>query len=146
MLATKLETLQNLMYQTLESCKSKYYENIWKKLCSKVIAPKCYWSLLKTMLNDKNAPCIPPIFHDNKFVTGFSKKADLFNSFLQNSAQLLKIAVFFPHQLFPLPISTRQTLNSRRIILKESSVNSVLIKLMVIWSVLFACWKCPATL
>ena len=75
------------------------------KLCSKAIAPKCYWSLLKTMLNDKYAPCIPPIFHDNKFVTGFSKKGDLFNSFLQSSAQLLKIAVFFPHQLFPLPIS-----------------------------------------
>ena len=28
MLATKLETLQNLTYETLESCKSKYYENI----------------------------------------------------------------------------------------------------------------------
>ena len=28
MLATKLETLQNLIYETLEICKSKYYENI----------------------------------------------------------------------------------------------------------------------
>ena len=26
--ATKLETLQNLIYETLESCKSKYSENI----------------------------------------------------------------------------------------------------------------------
>ena len=35
MLATKLETklerLQNLIYETLQSCKSKYYENISKK-------------------------------------------------------------------------------------------------------------------
>ena len=132
MVATNIETLQNLIYETLESCKSKYYENISKKLCSKAIAPKYYWSLLKTMLNDKKVPCIPPIFHDNKFVTDFSKKADLFNSFfLQSSAQLLKITVFSPHQLFPLPISTWQTLNSRRMILKESSVNSILIKLMV---------------
>ena len=45
------------------------------------MAPKYYWSLLKTMLNDKKVPCIPPIFHDNKFVTDFSKTADLFNSF-----------------------------------------------------------------
>ena len=37
MLATKLETLQNLIYETLESCKSKYYENISKKICSKAI-------------------------------------------------------------------------------------------------------------
>ena len=132
MLATKLETLQNLIYETLERCKSKYSENISTKLCSKAIAPKYYWSLLKTMLNDKKVPCIPPIFHDNKFVTDFSKKADLFNSFfLQSSAQLLKITVFSPHQLFPLPISNWQTLNSRRMILKESAVNSILIKLMV---------------
>ena len=140
MLATKLKTLQKLIYQTMESCKGKYYENISKKLCSKAIAPKYYWSLIKTMLNDKKVSCIPPIFHDNKFVIDFSKKAHLFNFFfLQNSAQLLKTTVFSPHQLFPLPISTWQTSNSRRMILKESSVNSILIKLMVmIWSV-FSC-------
>ena len=136
MLATKLETLQHLLYETLESCKNKYYENIWKKLGSKAIAPNDYWSLLKTMLNEKKVPCIPPIFHDNKFVTDFSKKADLFNSCL----------VFSPHQLFPLKISTWQTLNSWRMILKDSSVNSILIKLMVMTLSVFACWKCPATL
>ena len=27
---------------------------------------KCYWSLLKAILNDKKIPCIPPIFHNNK--------------------------------------------------------------------------------
>ena len=81
MWVSKLETLQNLIYETLESCKSKYYENISKKLCSKAIAPKYYWSLLKAMLNDKKAPCIHLIFHNNKFVTDFSKKADLFNLF-----------------------------------------------------------------
>ena len=75
MLATKLETLLNLIYETLESCKGKYYENISKKLCSKAIY---YWSLLKTMLSDKKYPCIPPIFHDNKFVTDFSNKFLLF--------------------------------------------------------------------
>ena len=28
MLATKLETVQNVIYETLGSCKSKYFENI----------------------------------------------------------------------------------------------------------------------
>ena len=42
MLATKLETLQNLIYETLESCKSKYYENNSKKLCAKAIDLKYY--------------------------------------------------------------------------------------------------------
>ena len=81
MVATNIETLQNLIYETLESCKSKYYENISKKLCSKAVAPKYYWSLLKTLLNDKKVPCISTMFHDNIFATDFSKKSDLFNSF-----------------------------------------------------------------
>ena len=46
--------------------------------------------------------------------------------FLQSSAQLLKITVSSPYQLFPLPISSWQTLNSRRMMLKWSSVNSIL--------------------
>ena len=90
MLATKLETLQNLIYETLESCKGKYYESISKKLCSKAIAPKYYWSLLKTMLNYKIVPCIPPIFHDNKFFTDFSQKANLFNSFFAKQYSIIE--------------------------------------------------------
>ena len=62
MLAIKLETWQNLIYETLESRKNNYYENISKKLCSKAITPKYYWSLLKTMLNDKKVLCIRLFF------------------------------------------------------------------------------------
>ena len=47
------------------------------------------------------------------------KKPTSLIPFLQNSAQLLKITVFFPHQLFPLPISNWKTLNTWRIILKK---------------------------
>ena len=32
---------------------------------------KTYWSILKRFLNDKKIPCIPPLFHDNKFITYF---------------------------------------------------------------------------
>ena len=83
------------------------------------------------MLNNKKVPWIPPIFHDSKFATDFTKKSISLILFLQNSAQLLKKAVFSPHQLFSLPISTWQKLNSPGMILKESSANSILIKLMV---------------
>ena len=82
--------MQNLIYETLESCKSKYYKNISKKLCSKATAPKYYWSLLKTMLNDKKVPCISPIFHGNKFIIDFSKIADLFNSFFAKQCSIME--------------------------------------------------------
>ena len=42
---------------------------------------KTYWSILKTLLNNKKIPCIPPLFHQGKYVTDFKKKATLLNSF-----------------------------------------------------------------
>ena len=40
---------------------------------------KAYWSLLRRLLNNKKY-LIPPLFHENKFVTDFKGKAELFNS------------------------------------------------------------------
>ena len=37
MLATKLETLQNLIYEALESCKGKYYEIMLYSHSSKIL-------------------------------------------------------------------------------------------------------------
>ena len=102
MLATKLKTLQKVIYQTMESCKGKYYENISRKLCSKAIAPKCYWLLLKAMLNDKKVSCIPPIFHDNKSVIDFSKKAHLFNSFFAKQCSIIENNSALPSSTIPV--------------------------------------------
>ena len=56
---------------------------------------KTYWSILKTLLNNKKIPCIPPLLQDNKYVTDFKKKAELFNllfakqcSIIDNSSEL----------------------------------------------------------
>ena len=39
-----------------------------------------YWSTLKTFLNNKKIPVIPPIFRDNKYITDFKQKAKIINS------------------------------------------------------------------
>ena len=65
-----------------------------KKLCSKDIAPKYYWWLLKTMLNDKKVPCIQTFFTITKLLQILVKKLISLILFLQSSAQLLKITVF----------------------------------------------------
>ena len=55
-LITKHETLQNLIYEIQESCKSKYYEYI---LCSKAITPEILLIVIKNYGKS--------IIHDNKF-------------------------------------------------------------------------------
>ena len=47
---------------------------------------KAYWSLLKGLLNNKKIHFIPPLFHENRFITDFDEKAELFNSFLISNA------------------------------------------------------------
>ena len=50
---------------------------------------KAYWSLLKCFLNNKKIPLIPPLFHENKFVTNFLEKGKLFNSFFSKQCSLI---------------------------------------------------------
>ena len=45
------------------------------------ISLKAYWSILKAFLINKKIPCIPPLFRNNKFISNFRDKAELFNNF-----------------------------------------------------------------
>ena len=36
---------------------------------------------MKTFLNNKKIPCIPPIFYENDFLIDFPKKFEIFNEF-----------------------------------------------------------------
>ena len=56
---------------------------------------KTYWSISKTLLSNKKISCIPPLFHQGKYVTDVKNKAELFKSFfakqcsiMQNSSKL----------------------------------------------------------
>ena len=53
-------------------------------------------SVLKRCLNDKKVPCIPPLFHDNKFITDFKAKAELFNSYFCKQFSIINSGSKFP--------------------------------------------------
>ena len=74
-------SLQNLLGVSIESSKEKYYSFSSKILMEPSTSRKTYWSVLKSFHNNKKIPCIPPIFHENRFVTNFKEKAELINSF-----------------------------------------------------------------
>ena len=91
----RVKSLPNQLKCPIEGSKKIYYLRISKRLMDPATSAKPYWSLLKTLLNNKKIPCIPPLFHQGKYVTDFKKKAELFNSFfakqcsiIQNSSKL----------------------------------------------------------
>ena len=60
---------------------------------------KAYWALLKFFLNNRKIPFIPPLFHNNKFVTDFKDKAELFNSFFAKPCSIIKNGSKLPPRL-----------------------------------------------
>ena len=55
----------------IDDSKQKYFLKISQKLNTIQKSTKAYWALLKIFLNNCKIPVIPPLFHNNKFVTYF---------------------------------------------------------------------------
>ena len=67
-LFNKFQSLQAHLKTTIEKSKLKYYSRLSDKLLDSKTSPKSYWSILKTFLNNKKIPCIPPLLHNGKFI------------------------------------------------------------------------------
>ena len=48
------------------------------------------------ILNNKKIPCIPPLKHQNKYVTDFEGKAEIFNSFFAEQCSLMNDSSTLP--------------------------------------------------
>ena len=53
------------------------------------ISPKKYWSILHSFLNKRKIPKIPPIRHNNTFLTDTLVKANTFSSFFAKQYSLI---------------------------------------------------------
>ena len=61
--------------------KEKHYHHLYLKLNNPNTSAKTYWSILKSFYNDTKVPLTPPLLVNNKIVSDFTKKANLFNDF-----------------------------------------------------------------
>ena len=64
------------------------------------VSPKVYWSILKTLLNNKKIPCIPPIYHNNNYITDLKEKAQIFNDFFAKQCTLVENSSNLPTNSF----------------------------------------------
>ena len=88
---TRLRSLQVRLNNSIECAKEKFYNKIANKLNDTQKNAKAYWSLIKMLLNNKKIPLIPPLYYDNRFITDFKEKAELFNSFFSKQCSLFPI-------------------------------------------------------
>ena len=64
---------------------------------------------LEKLLNGKKIPCIPPLFHGDKFIVDFQEKSEIFNSFFADQCSLISNGSVLP---FELPLWTDSSLSS----------------------------------
>ena len=95
-LLSKLNLLQEQLHLLINRSKQNYYSRMASKLTNVQRNSKTYWSLLNRFLNNKKIPLIPPLFHENKFVT---EKGELFNSFFAKQCSLIKNSSKLPSHL-----------------------------------------------
>ena len=103
------KNLQNCLNQSIQIAKQNYVNKIAQRLGDPNTSSKCYWSLLKTLLNGKNIPCIPPLFHDDKYIVHFQEKSEIFNSFFADQSSPISSGSLLPSEL---PLHTDSTLSS----------------------------------
>ena len=63
------------------------------------LAPKTYWSILKSFVNGKKISLIPPILVNDQLVTNFLEKANLFNEFFTQQCNTIENYSNLPNDL-----------------------------------------------
>ena len=99
-LFNKVEYLPNELKSLITANKEKYYSRISKRMMNPLTSTKTYWSILKSFLNNKKIPCIPPLFHQNRCITKCKEKAELFNKLFANQCYLMNNSSELPCLLF----------------------------------------------
>ena len=88
--------------------KSNYIKNLGKLLSDESTGQKKYWKALKELINNhKCSSFVPPIFHNNDFVSDFKEKCTLFNDYFKRQCTLITASRNLP----PFQYTTESRLN-----------------------------------
>ena len=96
----RLQFLQERISSTsIEPSKKRYHAKIANWLNNTQKSSKTYRPLLKIFLNHKKILLMSLLLHENRFITYFKEKAELFISFFSNQCSLLKNCSKLPTNL-----------------------------------------------
>ena len=95
----KVEDLCIEITNLITKSKEKYYQRHNAKWNDPSLSNKTYWSILKTFYNGKKVPIIPPLFIDNRFVTDFQEKGNVFDSFFAKQCSPIASSSVLPAKI-----------------------------------------------
>jgi len=102
--------VRNQTVRELTKAKTHYFNSLIPTLQNPEQNPKKWWSLTKSLLNNKIQTSIPPLFEDNNVITDAAHKAGIFNTFFAQNSRLPPHAA--THPLPPFEYLTDRRLES----------------------------------
>ena len=105
----KYKALKGKLGSLIESSKQRYYKRASQNQSSTSTNSKCYWYLLKRILNDKKIPIFSSLFRNNKFMSNFTETRKLFNENFSKQCSLIENSTTIFSVLTPL---TNKSLSS----------------------------------
>ena len=101
-----LQTITWDLTEAVSSSKNVYYGRLANMLSDPNTSAKAYWSIIKTHFNGKKVPIISPILVNNKLVTNFKDKANIFNDFFSKQCQPIPNNSTHQCRVLKLPIDS----------------------------------------
>ena len=87
----QFQFLQTKLKSFIEKSKNQCYACISHKLLDKTkTSQKSYWSILKIYLNNKKIPYNQALLHEDKFVTDFKQKVNIFNNVFADQCYIVR--------------------------------------------------------
>ena len=94
-----LDSVSRHLNDQIELAKQNYYDNLSNKLINPSTSQKKYWTLLKTLINGKKVPVIPPLLVNDSYISNFKEKANEFNIFFANQCSSVDTGSKIPNEL-----------------------------------------------
>ena len=94
-----LNKLSEDLTNAITNSKSACHRRIASKLNDPNSAPKADRSILKSFVNNKKIPLIPPILVNDQLVTQFLEKANLYNEFVTQQCNTIESDKTLPNDL-----------------------------------------------
>ena len=89
----------------MKSPKEKYYVRLSKKLLDTQTSSNSYWSMLKTLLNNKKVLYNPLFLHQDKFIINFEDKSEMLNNLFADQCSLQRNKSELPETLPKKPVN-----------------------------------------
>ena len=84
----EFKQLRNKVTSNLRKAKQEYIRSLANKLKTSNLSLQDYWRTLKSFIKPSQTSTIPPLFHENAYISDTNEKANLINNFFAEQSVL----------------------------------------------------------